>query len=233
MSAPTVTMPLTDWDALIARVRPFASPDRTFPLLRHVRLYESGGRLYAEATDRYRLAIAVGPEPKDDRTVTAGFDILIGVESLDDLARVTKVPRGFRGMQTITLTDADDHYTVTVSALPGLGDIVVNIPTLEVGGTWPDFTKLTVAALDAKPATGPVAFDPKFLATYASIRRGAEAVIIEPHADNKPATVRMGDDFLSLLVPYRAGSHETVVPSLDLLFSRYLPKPATAEAVAS
>lgn len=220
MTNRTLTMPLADWDDLVGRVALFAhrNPRDPLPILSSVHLYEAGGRLYAEATDRYRLGSTVAPD-----TVVApeGFTALISVESINDLARITKAPARHRGSLRITLTsESENRLGVSIEALPGLGDIVMSLQLVD--GKYPDLRSILHKALTEPPADAPAAFNPVFLADYRKVAGSNEAVVITPHG-NQPALIRVGYDFIGALVPVRFTGDPA--PDLDAPWGHLAPAP--------
>lgn len=199
MPNPTLTMPLVEWDSLVGRVALFAAPPRDpGAILSAVHLYSVDGRLYAEATDRYRIGSAVAPESV---VAPKGFAALLSVESIADLARITKVPARLRGSLNISLTpEKGNRLVVSIEALPGLGDVALSLQLVD--GDYPPIGKILHEALSNADAPEASAFNPDFLADYRKVSRRGEPVLITPHG-NKPAAIRIGDDFVGALVPLR------------------------------
>lgn len=201
MSCRTLTMPLPEWDALVGRVAPFADHTGDTPILRVVHLYEAGARLYAEATDRYRIAAAVAPE---SLTVLSGSTALVSVESIADLARITRAPIRLRESLTISLAPKrGNQLEVSVEALPGLGDVVMTLQLVD--GEFPPVGKILHRALTDTSAAEESAFNPDFLAAYRKVARRGEPVRITPHGE-RAAAIRIGTDFVGALIPMRRTS---------------------------
>lgn len=196
----TLTLPLTEWDNLVSRVAPFAeSASVGIPLLASVRLYEADGRLYAQATDRYRIAIAVA---RGDAPIPKGLDIVIATSSLANLARISKAPARLRKSLAIRLELAASGSSVKVSleALPGLGDVIVDVPL--VGGDYPPISRIVHGALADESAPASSVFDPRLLVDFCKVAGPGEGVSITTHG-NKPALVRVGDSLVGALIPRR------------------------------
>jgi len=220
MTNRTLTMPLADWDDLVGRVALFAHRNSRdlVPILSCVHLYEAQGRLYAEATDRYRLGSTVAPATV---VVPEGFAALISVESIADLARITKAPARLRDSLSITLTsESGNRLRVSIEALPGLGDIVMSLQLVD--GDYPSAGKILHTALTGEPAVTTSGFNPEFLADYRKVAKRNEAVVISPRGD-RPALIRVGDDFIGALVPIRYT--DAPAPERDALWAHLAPAP--------
>lgn len=200
MNQPTVTMPLAEWDALVGRVAPFAAgPRDTSTVLAAVHLYEAQGRLYAAATDRYRIGMTVAAE---DVVAPKGFEALIGTTSIADLARISKAPAQMRQSLTINLTlhVEKSRVDVSIEALPGLGDVSLSVPLVE--GDYPKIERITHQALTNRNVPAPSSFNPDFLADYRKVAGRSEPLNITTHGQ-QPALIRIGDSFIGALVPVR------------------------------
>lgn len=223
MSNRTVTMPLPEWDALVGRVAPFADHTGDTPILAVVHLYEAGNRLYAEATDRYRVASTVAPESV---TAPTDFAALVSVDSIADLARITRAPVRLRESLTITLTpEKGNRLGVSVEALPGLGDVVVSMQLVD--GEYPPVGKILHRALSDTSPAEESAFNPDFLATYRKVARRGEPVRITPHGE-RAAAIRIGNDFVGALIPMRRTSEDP--QTKDASWAHLSPAGADARA---
>lgn len=225
MTKKSFTISLADWDHLISRAVIFAGRDFTMPLLRAVRLYEARGRLYAASTDRYRVAFVAAHESVE---VPRGFEVLLSTQSLADLARVTKTPAKVRNLVGLTITADKETVHVSVAALPGLGDVELTLKQVE--GQYPPLGRLMHTALtDTSEAVTTVAFTPAFLADYAKVAPPYTPVRIQVHGPNKPAVIRIGEDFLSALVPVRFAADDRNAGD-DTLWEHLAPADEKAKA---
>jgi hypothetical protein len=216
-------MPLPEWDALVGRVAPFADRTGDTPILAVAHLYEAGNRLSAEATDRYRVASAVAP---GSVAVPRGSSALLSVESIADLARITRAPVRLREYLTISLAPKKgNQLEVSVEALPGLGDVVMTLQLVD--GAFPPVGRILHRALtDTSPAEES-AFNPDFLATYRKVARREEPVRITPHGE-RAAAIRIGNDFVGALIPMRRASDDP--QTKDAAWSHLSPDSADTRA---
>lgn len=199
----TANLTLTDWHRLVGRVAPFASTDKTFHVLRSVRIYELDGRLYAEATDRYRLAMTVADS--EDVTVDEGFDALIPLDAVQHLDKTTRTPAKRRDDVHLELrahgTELEVHATGPVGG-HGFGAHAVSLTyPLVTEGQFPALSHLI--RLDApirEEHASAYRFGAGFLADYKKIAHRHEPVTIVPRGQ-EAALIRVGDDFVGLLTP--------------------------------
>lgn len=220
---PALTISYSDWSKLTGRVAPFASDGVTLSLLQSVRVFERGGRLMAEATDRYALAFAVAPESVE---APAGFSILLRTPTLVQLGKALGVTPRTHSMVTLTLDPSEDRSSVRITAGGGLplGDMTMTVPQPE--GKYPDLRRLVdkSRSQDVAPSTGYAGW---LLARVAKAA-GTSPVRFVEHGSN-PAY--FADDFetiAGLIVPNRGAA-----PNVTLL-DLYAPvAPAEEKAQGS
>lgn len=208
---------LLDWRNLVGQVQRFAHQDGTLPALNSVRFYESNGRLQAMATDRYRIAVAAAPKVV---TPPAGFSAVVRIDTLTRLSTLLRTPVKRLHFVKLTVTHAGDTLQIDARGLPVIGDLTVGIPLFspqDVPEIWGSMHGLIAKAIEGScKANRKVAhtdtFQARFLADYA----GLPGLTFEPvtmvHAEPSdsvskvnPTLIRVGDDFISLLIPTRGG----------------------------
>lgn len=226
-----LTITYRDWDDLVSRVLPFASADQTLSVLRSVRVFERGGRLMAEATDRYAMAFAVAPQ---EVQAPEGFSVLLRTDTLVQLAKALGLTARTRSLVSVTLEPSEDGTTVKVSVDGGLlllGDMTMTLRQTE--GEYPPIARLISDARkrDIEPAPG---FSAWILARLGRAVRDQDVICIEEHG-LKPAYFADSEETIAgLVTPVRGPGASRVL--LDL----YAPpaksgedSEATAEAVSA
>ena len=183
---------------LVEPVLPFADKGDTLPILEAVMFRSHGGRLYAHATDRYRLGVQ-----RVEAEVADGLTFLLASKSIRAILNL------YRGTK---LHDPDLVLTVTADSLrvAGAGSLGFSSDSYT---TWPltpgDYptvgTLITQAATRALEGVAPTSVNAAFLGDFKMAAVHAEG--IEPvrmwTSPNKPNLIRVGDDFIGVLMPVR------------------------------
>jgi hypothetical protein len=209
-----ITVPAT-WTAtpqqmerVIGAVLPHTSPAHELPMLNSVRLELDGDRLLTVASDRYSLAVCRASLKEWDKEAKPVKDTTASVR-VDDVKRLLAFLRPQRKFAaTWKLTAA----TLTVSFAGG--------PSLTVrtadGENFPEWRAIFVDTAARKPEPGArMGFTPRVVEHF---HRSAK-VLGEPTetwhfvSPLKPVIVRVGEDFLGLLMPC---SLPDAAPALDL-----------------
>lgn len=197
------------WHRLVGRVAPFASKDDTVPTLCSVHLFERGGHLYAEATDRYRLAMTVAAD--DDTRVDEGFEALVPLAAVQHLDKATRTPARNRHEVRLGLRILNGGSALEVSASGPVGGngfgaqhltLVYPLRTEE----YPNLSSLVALDAPVDPEhAGAVSFTPAFLADYKKVAERNQPVVLVPRG-TKPTLVRIGEDFVGAVMPVRHSS---------------------------
>lgn len=215
-----ITITARELTALLGPVTPHASKDDTVPLLCAVRIRSNGPWLTAIATDRYRIALKrIRPSAAPEE----GFDAIIPLRVLARVRSIFKAGRGHDPILTFTI----DGTRLTVGAADTFAGLVDASLAFELDslGKWPySLDRIVREGLTAEPVTKPAvgAFTPAFLADFATGQVGASPMRISPTGlGSKPWLVRIGDDFIGLIVPVRvsdtpsASDEDAWLPLLD------------------
>lgn len=201
----TLTLTATQLRDLVTPVIPHASKDDTLPSLTSVRIRTAGHYVTAIATDRYRIGfqrLLLEEQPPE------GFDALVPVRVLKRMLTLFRPTRWHNPTLSLTV----DQLRMTVASADALTDDGMLDASLTFGlaeeGVSPRnvLDRLVAEALAGKPdgeAMVP-AFNPHFLADFRlgqpqhiPMRISATGKV------NKPWLVRIGEDFIGLIVPVR------------------------------
>ncbi len=198
----SVTLTARDLTALVAPVLPFTEKDGTLPVLGAVKIEARGKWLVATATDRYRIAMQrIALEPPPDK----GFAALIPVAVLARIRSTFKHTR--RSNPALRLSLKGDELRVSAAEeFEGLFDASFGFRLINPVSDFPDLTPLIVKALKAEPAPSTeVALNAHFTADFATAATTAQPMKLSPTGNGKkdPWMVRIGEDFLGLIVPIR------------------------------
>lgn len=203
----TITLTATQLRDLVTPVLPHASKDVTLPILTALRIRTTGQYVTAIATDRYRIGfqrIALDPAPE------AGFDATVYVGALKQILGIFRPTRAHN--PTLSLTVEGEKLTVAAadtldSAFGARGGFVGASLTFQlVNGDYPKLDRLVRDALEGEPEQAAMAatFNPEFLADFRIGQPRHQPMRISPTgAATRPWLIRIGDDFLGLLVPVR------------------------------
>lgn len=185
-----LTVPWHQWRLVTDRAARFAGPE-DFPVLACVHLVEIGGRLFAEATDRYTLGVAVaGPQVVPPE----GLDVTVPVQVLRAIRKAVR-PKACPG-RTVVLRHLESAAEITVD-LDWRAGLTVRFATLPL---FPDLRRLL------RRATGPAGslpVRPDFLGRFGSarVRRSADEVAVVDAYDGDGTVVQVGDgDFFGVVV---------------------------------
>lgn len=198
----TATLTARDLTNLVAPVLPFTDRTGFLPLLWSVKIEAHGPHLVAMATDRYRIGVKrivpeITPDPK--------FAALVPASVLARIRSTFKHTR--RSNPSLRLEVTGDVLRVSgAEEFEGLFDASFSFRLPNPVADYPDIQKLLVKALSAEPPAEPTAgsFNPHFLADFAAASAGAQTMRLSPSGPaDKPWIVRVGDDFLGLIVPIR------------------------------
>lgn len=194
-------------ERVIAAVLPHASAATDLPLLNAVRLELDGKRLLAVAADRYSLAVCradLTEWDKDAKPVKATA-AHVRVGDVERLLAFLRPQRKFAATWKLTAS----HLTVSFA-----GGSSLTVPTSD-SENFPQWRALVTPLFDREPEPGArMGFTPRVVEHF---HQSAKALgelhetwqFISPL---KPVIVRIGDDFLGLLMPCRLPDD---APALD------------------
>lgn len=196
----TITVSVSDFEKAIARVKPFACTDETFPMINGIMLELKDRVLTVVATDRFTIgASLVHPVFYDeDKELPADFQVVIRLSELPIVAAVLKRSPG-RLVGRIDLR---------VSG----GQIVIDgmrVGDTDLNGKFPDWRRLVAEAegriAEGVPEIGEIAMNPAYLRRFAQVR---PLPVMRVTAAHRPA-LAVSDGFIGLLMPVRITTTRT------------------------
>lgn len=202
MTTHTVALKASDLHRLVKPVLPFADRGPTIPVLQGVRVVAVDGYLTAAATDRYRMGMQRVAVPG----LTPGIAATISARSLRQILALFKPTRGEDPELTLTFDDT----TVSVAGAATLDGFLS--ATAEWALTPGDYPKLSNALRDsftAEPVGDPAAshaVNAHLLADFRHAVTGGEPLVVTLNGPERPIAVRVGEDFIGLLMPKRAST---------------------------
>lgn len=228
---PSITLTVSALHALVDPVIPHAAGVGDVSILASVFLRVEGRTALAMASDRYRAGMQ--RVELDEQPVGGAFEAAVPTATLKEIFRAFRGGRDVDPLLTLSATPA----LLTVAATGGLGGlaearVTYNLPVPP--DQYPQIDRLFRKALTARTEEAPIgaAFNPAFLASFRTGQpRGAVLRITSAGDGNRPWIVRVGDDFLGLLIPVRHDP-STIAPSPD----EWLPllrEEKSAKAVAA
>jgi DNA polymerase III sliding clamp (beta) subunit (PCNA family) len=193
----TVTVETADLRRILGNVAPFASTDRTVPVLCAVRLEITDGILTGVAGDRF--ALAYDTCPVDLATESTDTSTLIDLSDAKRIMSILTVPRGMRPWPA-TLTFETSTLTVHVR----FSDSTVKVPVVD--GAFPRWRSLLPTEVNTADGITRTAYNPKILAKLAKVtdpdtKRPAARFTFT--GTDKPGYVRIGETFRALIMPIR------------------------------
>jgi len=218
----TLTLSARQFDTLVAPVIPHAATG--LPVLEAVLVRTSGQYVTALATDRYKIGFH---RIQLDEAPPAGFRALLPLQVLAQIRRLFRVTRGHDPVlsldidgDTLRVTAADVLSGASFGGLTG-ASLTFSLDRL---GEFPRIDHLVRDALTAEPGPDavPMNVNPTFLASFKTgqpPRVGMQ--ITSTGGEHKPWLIRVGDDFVGLIVPIRFGANDapgdadTWLPLLD------------------
>jgi DNA polymerase III sliding clamp (beta) subunit (PCNA family) len=230
-----------DLHRVLATSKLFTGTDDTLPMLRCVRLEFTSGRVIGVATDRFTLGVITAEyvEPEANDATPEVFDVMVDHNDVDTLIKLAKTPVKSSVWRTVdvTVTERDErpnsgHYgnPVTIEFRFNSGETVaVRAADYE----FPKYRQLIPSAVsDATDLRGTdytTGFNPGYLAKFAKVLSAdgkAGRMAVTTHSPSKPTAVRIGDDFIGLIMPVRLGETDLAVYSRPA----WLDTPAAATA---
>lgn len=180
----------------LGHVIPFASDDETLPVLRSVHLSAATGILTTTATDRYALGRA---------NVPAGVGELEPLHiSLPDARHIRQCLKGTEGI--VALTNTGTHLEV-VSPV-----VTLRFPVSDLA--FPDVEPMFDSWRNERTVDG-VALGPNQLAKFAKVKAGWDAPVrMWFYGPEKPVHVRIGNEFVGVVMPVRVPADKLAVPPL-------------------
>ena len=192
-STQTITAPAEALRELLAGAATQAHAKEDLPALNTVKIYSESGRLYAVATDRYRLI---------EGSIEGEGDLGETVLRLADIKRILELVKEKRlDRMPVTLNRVGDLVSVAIAG---------NSVTVQAWAcNYPPHAQLFQ---EQEPVAVPaISFNPAFFADYAKIeklagRKGSAGVRVSFYGDKKPIGIHLNGDKVSwraLLMPMR------------------------------
>lgn len=184
----SVTVDSKQLEELLTGASTHAHKDEALPALNAVRLWATGGKIYAAATDRFRLIEGVKDSEGDLDPVLI---------RLTDVKRIIALAKGDKRKFSLP---------VSISAAGGLVSVAIGGDSLTIS-TWdanfPPYEHL-FPANDADPVAIPaIMFNPALFSDYAKIAGKGAPVGVRFYGENKPIKIELGDGWRALLMPMR------------------------------
>lgn len=213
-----ITIPTEDFVGILADCIPFASTEEDLVNINAIRVDWDPDRLYASATDRYRVAVsAYDPTDPPQRDT----EDMMGVEwggaddpwsvnvSLADAIHLTKVFKlpVKHGQVPLAIDYVDGRLKVGRDRNTGHPAI-----TVTVDGQMEPFPNLReeLASLDVTAKVAEITFNAKYLADFAKVRpRGP--MVLTFTGDATPCLVQIGQRFTAAIMPIRLGDPQPEV----------------------
>ena len=173
-------------EELLTGVSTHAGRDESLPTLNAVQLWATGGKIYAAATDRYRLIEGV-KEGEGDLD-----PVLI---RLADVKRIISLAKGDKRRFSLP---------VSISAAGGLVSVAIGGDSLTINawdGTFPPYTHLFPSGESVPLAA--INFNPALFADYAKIAGKNQPVGVRFYGEGKPIGIDLGEGWRALLMPMR------------------------------
>lgn len=226
-----LTMPVDDYPALppmpptagtvgddfadaIAQVTIAASRDDTLPLLTAVRVEVEGDKITMLATDRYRLGFQ---RVRPAQAPGEGFAAVIPVAVMARIRSTFKATRNTDPVINLTI-DGTKLTVTTADALDGMVGATFEFALHNDVKTWPNVDRLLTSSLAAEApasATG-MLVNPALLADFRIGQPRYEALRATPTGNNsKPWLIRIGEDFIGLLVPMRSSTYSNLISDTE------------------
>lgn len=182
----SLTVDSKQLEELLTGVSTHAGKDETLPVLNAVQLRASGGKVYAVATDRYRLI-------EGQREGEGDLDpVLI---RLGDVKRIIALAKGEKRKFSLP---------VSIGAAGDLVSVAIGGDSLTIrawDGTFPPYEHLFPTG--APVALSGIQFNPIFFADYAKIAGKGAAVGVQFYGEGKPIGIELGEGWRALLMPMR------------------------------
>lgn len=182
----SVTVDSKQLEELLTGAATHAHKDETLPVLNAVRLWANDGKIYAAATDRYRLIEGVRAGDGELEPV---------IIRLADVKRIITLAKGDKRRFSLP---------VSISAAGGLVSVAVGGDSLTLSawdGTFPAYEHLIpTGETIALPV---IQFNPALFADYAKIAGKGAAVGVRFYGEGKPMGIDLGEGWRALLMPMR------------------------------
>lgn len=199
----------------------FATKTDDLPILNAVRLEATGTHLLAVATDRFMLGVSSAEYEG------APFVITLPMAEVKLILGACKLKAGrWKPKDVVDLRVTPKGTLLHVT----LDETVITVPTFQSASdfTYPEWRKLLGASTtEVGEVIGTVGINPQYLAKFGKIGRQAKFYLRAP---NKPVMVRIGDDFVGLIMPIRIPDDDPKVWTLPEWLDDTAP--ASAEKVA-
>lgn len=213
-----ITLTATQLRDLVTPVIPHASKDQTLPVLTALRIRSAGKYVTAIATDRYRIGFQ---RIEPTQAPAAGFDAAVPVPVLKRVMAMFRPTRWHNPVLElavdaerlrVSLTDTmtDQQQTSGTGDVDGLAGASLTF-TLRTDFPYPNIDRLIREALEGVPDEAAMAavFNPEFLADFRLGQPRHEPMrITATGGPARPWLIRIGDDFIGLLVPVRFTSDQ-------------------------
>lgn len=196
----TIPSHLLHW--VLKAASEFAEKDRSLPMIRLVHLEVRGNTLLAVATDRFVMGVAKATITGDADRLPDGFQLNVSIDELTPVIPLLKVAKRDEG-KTVTVT-------VGRGALHLLRSDGIAARLVGADYEFPTWRYLMGSLRGSEPIGEISGFganlDPEKLAKFTKVRREQrDRLTVEPNPEssNRPLTIRVGTDFIGILMPIR------------------------------
>jgi hypothetical protein len=197
------TMNANDLNRILNDAKQFRSKDATFPALGVVRLETRGGNIIAVATDRYTLGVSRADYAGEEFTAN------LGASTVDNLLRIAKTASRAASWRTVDI-EIPEHVregeAKTVAFIFSTGEQLTVTCDDSQFPAWrqilPD--ERIYASNEVSAVAG---YTASRLAQFAKVS-GADKMRLFHRGLNKPAVVKIGDDFVGLVMQSRIDQAE-------------------------
>lgn len=215
-----ITLTATQLRDLITPVIPHASKDQTYPSLCAVRIRTAGQYVTAIATDRYRLGFQRIRLAGEGELLSA-FDAAVSVAVLKRIMAMFRPTRWHNPVLEldadadrlrVSLTDTMTEQTAGTGDVDGLAGATLTF-ALHNDIPYPPLDRLVRAALEGKPdeVAATAVLNPQFLADFRIGQPRYVPLQLTPTGGPaKSWLIRVGDDFIGMLMPVRIGDYAAV-----------------------
>lgn len=180
---------------LLAAVSTHAHKSEDLPALNAVRVWTSEGRLYAAATDRYRLIEGYCDLVKAGEGEDEG-ELAPTLIRLSDIKRIVAlVPAKGRLVFNATISRAGDMVSVAYGS--------DSLTLTAWDAQFPPYEHLFPTG-ETVPLSG-IKFNPTYFADYGKIVGKNQPVGVRFYGDSKPIEIELGEGWRALLMPMRKG----------------------------
>lgn len=195
-------------ERIFAAVLPHASEDRYLPVINNIRIEMEGDQVLAVATDRYSLGICRA-------TLSGWAEDAAPAEKIAASLRLDDVKRLFTFLRPQRKDVATWKLTADTLAVSLGDDTSLTIRTVQADG-FPNWRAIVGSVVERQPEPGAqMAFTPRVVDSFQKTAKALDERSTTWHfvSPLKPVIVRIGSDFLGMLMPARIPDNQ---PQLDV-----------------